>query len=474
MLKLYNSLTRKVEEFKPVSPPKVGMYTCGPTVYDHMHIGNLRTFLLSDILYRTLKLNGYEVLAVQNITDIDDKIIKRAKEKNLTIQQLSDEYTKYFLQDINKLNIEAGLGHQPKATEHIGQMIKYIEELIKKDLAYEEKDGSVYFDISKFKGYGKLSGLESRTLKTGTRVLSDEYSKDDVQDFALWKSVKSDETGWDSPWGKGRPGWHIECSVMSKEYLGETFDLHIGGVDLIFPHHENEIAQSEGKTGKKFVNYFVHGEHLLVDNKKMSKSAGNYVTLREVEEKSFDPLAFRYLILTAHYKDKLNFTWESLSGAQKTLDNIREKIRGLKESNGLSEQANLNTDPIWQEFVSAANNNLNMPQAVAVLHKLLSLEDTTSRKSRLILEMDKILGLGLDKYLGKGITEYTLQKSGWKAISYTRFPLSGSTIVGLDKREIARRQGDFTQSDEIRKELEEKDNITIQDTSAGTAVKDKG
>lgn len=443
-LKIYNTLTHQVEEFSPLNPPEVTMYTCGPTVYDYMHIGNLRTFVFSDVLRRVLQVNGFVVKAVENVTDIDDKIMGRAQERGISVKDLADEYTKYFLEDSEKLNIEFP-NVAPKATEHVGKMIKYIEELIKKGVAYVEEDGSVYFDISKFPNYGKLSGVESRSLKTGTRVLSDEYSKDDVQDFALWKNAGSGEVGWDSPWGKGRPGWHIECSVMSQEYLGETIDIHMGGVDLIFPHHENEIAQAEAKTGKRFVNYFVHGEHILVDGQKMSKSLNNFYTLNDLKEKGYDPLSLRYLFLTAHYRDKLNFTWESLSAAQTTLNKIREEIRAWGQPNDLVEE-------IWQEFMEAANNDLNMPQAVALLHELLSSSYPTSSKASTILEMDKILGVGLENYLGKPI----------------EVPEKVSQLIF--KREKARKKGDYAESDKLRGEIKNL-GYEIEDTPTGVKVK---
>lgn len=444
MFKLYNTLTRKVEEFAPLNPPKVGMYTCGPTVYDYMHIGNLRTFLLSDLLLRVLQANGREVISVQNITDIDDKIINRAKEKGISVDSLVDEYTTHFLRDMNSLNI-LPRSTQPKATEHIGAIIKFIQALLEKGVAYVEKDGSVYFDISKFPQYGKLSGLEKRKLKTGTRVLSDEYTKDDAQDFALWKAASSEETGWDSPWGRGRPGWHIECSVMSQQILGDTLDIHIGGIDLIFPHHENEIAQSEAKTGKKFVNYFVHGEFLLVNGQKMSKSLKNYFTLRDIEAKGFEPLAFRYLVLTARYRDKLNFTWESLEAAQNALNNLREEIRLLEQPGNVDIR-------YWQKFLDAANNDLGIPQALALLHEMVRSDTPTSSKSATILEMDKVLGLGLDKYLGKPL----------------EVPEGVQKLVR--EREDARKVGDFQRADELRHEIK-KLGFEVEDKPAGPQLK---
>lgn len=446
MLKLYNALTRKLDDFIPIDSHLVTMYTCGPTVYDYMHIGNLRTFLFSDILLRVLKLNSYEVKFIQNITDIDDKIIKRARARGITITQLSDEFTQYFFKDLNSLNITPANVY-PKATEHIGKMVKYIEGLIKKGLAYIEKDGSVYFDISKFPDYGKLSGISASELKTGTRVLLDEYSKEDAQDFALWKAEDA-EPFWDSPWGKGRPGWHIECSVMSQEYLGDTFDIHAGGIDLMFPHHENEIAQAEGFTSHKFVNFFLHGEHILVDGKKMSKSLKNFYTLQDLIEQGFDPMAYRYLILTAHYRERLNFTWDSLTAAKITLDKIRSEIRAWDSP---SEQPDPDTDQIWQNFLSAANLDLNMPQAVVQLHELLRLDAPTSCKSRVLLEMDKVLGLELDKYLGK-----TLE-----------IPDHVKKLVS--ERETARQNKDFAKSDALRKEIE-KLGYEVQDTPEGSIL----
>lgn len=475
MLKLYNTLTRKIEDFQPINPPNVGLYICGPTVYDFMHIGNLRTFTFGDILHRSLKANKYEVKVVENITDIDDKIIKRAKERDVSIQELAEEFTRYFLEDIYKLNILPA-NVQPKATEHIGAMIKYIEDLIEKGYAYVEKDGSVYFDISKFPNYGRLSQVEKRQLKSGTRVLSrearelrssDEYSKDDIQDFALWKTESKDAVGWDSPWGWGRPGWHIECSVMSQQYLGDTFDIHAGGVDLLFPHHENEIAQSEAKTSKKFVIFFVHGEHILVDGQKMSKSLKNFYSLKDLEEKGFDPLVLRYLFLTAHYQDKLNFTWQSLEAAQRALNNLRSEIRAW-------EQPKEDTSQFWQKFWEAANNNLNIPQAVALMWDMVHSDIPTSSKSKDLLEMDKILGLGLEEYLGK-LKEVKLPKSGVTMPIYVAptAPISGATITRLDMREIARQKGDYQKSDEIRNEIEKEDNLILQDKTGGTVAKEK-
>ncbi len=443
MIKLYNSLSHQIEEFKPIAPPKVTFYGCGPTVYDYIHIGNMRTFVLYDLLRRVLTANDYQVQMIQNITDIEDKIIKRSSEKGITPTELTTEFTQHFFNDLNALNILPADVY-PKATEHVGKMVKYIEVLVEKGLAYTEKDGSVYFDISEFSDYGKLSQVQKRELKSGTRILSDEYSKDDAQDFALWKGVGGDEFGWDSPWGKGRPGWHIECSVMSQEYLGDTIDLHTGAVDLLFPHHENEIAQAEGKTGKKFVNYFLHGEHLLVDNKKMSKSLNNFYTSQDVKDRGFELLALRYLVMTAHYRDKLNFTWESLTAAQNALNNLRVEIRAWDQPDQIVAQ-------FWQPFLEAANSDLGIPQAVALMWEMVRSDTPTSSKSATILKMDEILGLGLQDYVAKP----------------REIPTQVQEL--LDQRATARQNQDFQKADELRDQIKEL-GFEVKDTPEGQKI----
>lgn len=480
MLKIYNTLSRQIEEFKPINPPHVGMYTCGPTVHDYMHIGNLRTFITADILMRVLQVDGYQVKFVRNITDIEDKIIKKAKERNETVDQLTRQYTELFFEDENKLNILPA-DVSPKPTEHITKIIKYIEELLDKGLAYVMEDGSVYFEISKFPEYGKLSQIDKRELKTGTRVLSDEYTKENVQDFALWKSAEPGEVGFDSPWGWGTPGWHIECSVMSQEYLGDTFDIHVGGIDLLFPHHENEIAQSEGKTGEKFVNYFIHAEHLLVDGAKMSKSLKNFYTLKDLEERGFEPLSFRYLMLTAHYKDRINFTWESLQAAQNALNNLRETInswysidfRQIVEGkarlmkggfyyinpNEFSDSKELNDsqkefkERIEYRFLDALNNDLNTPQALAVLWELVK-ENILPREIKLemLLWMDKVFGLGLENIITKSLE------------------IPEEVINLVEERECVRKQNNFEQSDILREKIKDA-GFEVEDTPQGPKIK---
>lgn len=437
-MKIYNSLSRSLEEFKPINPPDVGMYTCGPTVYDYQHIGNFRTMVFSDVLRRALVFSGYQVTSVMNITDIDDKTIKGAAEAKVPLEEFTSKYTQIFFDDLKKLNIKPA-DVVTKATDYVGEMIKYIEELIKKGSAYVEKDGSVYFDISKDKNYGKLSGIKDRELKSGTRILSDEYTKDNIQDFALWKSVGQEEVGYDSPWGRGRPGWHIECSVMSQKNLGDTFDIHLGGIDLLFPHHENEIAQSESKTGKKFVNYFVHGEFLLVDGKKMSKSLHNFYTIRDIEVKGFAPLALRYLYLTALYRKQLNFTWEGLSGAQNTLNKLRSIVSGLKkekERNVLSNEKLSKVEEYRSRFSEAINDDLNTPGALAILWETVKSNIPSTDKLDLLLSFDEVLGLGLAE----------VQNGEPK--------VPDSVKILMDEREQLRQEGEFEKADKIREEIE--------------------
>ena len=437
-MQIYNYLSRKVEEFTPISGKKVGMYTCGPTVYDYVHIGNWRTFVFEDILKRVLKFNGYDVHHVMNITDIDDKIIKKSREEKIELRELTGKYEDAFKKDLEKLNIIPG-DYYPRATENISSMIRIIELLIKKGVAYKADDG-VYFSVEKFPNYGKLSGLNKRQLKKGARVNEDQYDKESWSDFALWKLEKQGEPSWDAPFGKGRPGWHIECSAMSMDKLGESFDIHCGGVDLLFPHHENEIAQSEAATGKKFVNYWLEGEHLLVDGQKMSKSLNNIYTLSDIVKKGFEPSALRYLLLTAHYRSKLNFTWESLGAAQNALNNLREEISGWDEPK-------IGCAGFEGDFKNAVNNDLDLPRAVATMWEMVKSAYPSGAKHRSVMVMDQIFGLGLDRVE--------------KAV------LSDQAKKLIKKREKLRNAGKFEESDRIRQELLGM-GIEIEDTPQGS------
>ena len=333
MLSIYNTMTRRQEEFRPLQEGLVTFYACGPTVYDFPHIGNLRTFLWADLLARVLRRRGFEVHNVMNITDVDDKTIAGAAREGVSLSEYTAKYAQYFFDDLAALRIEPAWKY-PRATEHIPQMIAVVQTLIDKGHAYVQ-DGSVYFDISSYPKYGRLSGVvpDERASREFGRLESDEYAREDVRDFVLWKAARPGEPSWDSPWGPGRPGWHIECTAMCIEYLGATVDLHMGGVDLIFPHHENEIAQSEAATGQEFVRYWLHAEHLIVEGEKMSKSKGNFYTLRDLLERGYDPVAVRHLLMTAHYRRQLNFTLEGWSRARRRWGGCGT-LRSLARSGG--------------------------------------------------------------------------------------------------------------------------------------------
>lgn len=464
MIKIFNTYSKKKEVFKSIRGGRVNLYTCGPTVYNFAHIGNLRTYIFEDILRRTLEISGYKVKHVMNITDIDDKVIRYAKKRKKTIFEFTKLYEKSFFEDLSKLNIKKAWKY-PKATNHIKEMITLISRLLEKELAYITGDG-VYFDISKFKNYGKLSGTTHLGVRLLSRISVDEYKKKDAQDFALWKFAKPNEPSWASPFGTGRPGWHIECSAMSMKYLGETFDIHGGGVDLIFPHHENEIAQSEGATGKKFVNYFLEGEHLLVAGEKMSKSLGNIFVLRDIEVKKIRPLSYRYFVLGTHYRSKLNFTWKALEASNKALEKLYEFVRilkyssksplvkGRKEKNFLS-FSRRGWGRYLKQFQSAIFNDLNTPKALAVLWDIVhsynkNPEKFTSREVlNLLYEFDEVFGLR------------------FKKIKQSQIPRA--VLLLVQRREQLRAEKNWQKSDEIRKKIQ-KLGYLIEDTSGGSKL----
>lgn len=402
MLKIYNTLTRKKEEFKPINDNKVCMYSCGPTVYNYAHIGNLRTYIFMDIFRRVLKYDGYKIKGVMNITDVghllsdrddgEDKMAKASKEQKKTPLEIADFYSKVFFEDLEKLNI----GRPEiiaKATDHINDMIEYVKQLIQAGYAYEIDDG-IYFDISKFEGYGKLSRLNLDEQQAGARVEVNSQKRHPA-DFAVWKKAEPEHImQWPSPWGMGYPGWHIECSAMSKKYLGQVFDVHTGGVDHIPVHHENEIAQNEALAGKKTVNYWCHGEFMLVNNGKMSKSLGNTYRISQLEDMGYCPLDFRYFCLNAHYRKKLNFTFEGMDGAKVSYERLLNALYDHKISNKKTEQNIL--DAYKKEFVDAINNDLNLPLALGVVWKMVK-QDKSKDIYELALDFDKVLGLSLDK-----------------------------------------------------------------------------
>ena len=370
----FNSLTRQREPFVPLEGRQVRMYACGPTVYNFAHIGNFRTFVFVDILRRHLKWRGYELLHVMNLTDVDDKIIRDARAAGLPLREFTERYVAHFWEDADALDIERP-EVTPRATDHIPEMVALIGRLMKCGCAYHS-DGSTYFRIASFPRYGVLSGnkLAGNIAGGSARVEADEYEKDDVRDFVLWKRTQPDEPTWDSPLGPGRPGWHIECSAMAMKYLGESFDIHCGGVDLIFPHHENEIAQSEGATGKPFARYWLHAEHLLVDGRKMSKREGNYYTLRDLLDRGYSARAVRYVLAAVPYRKPLNFTLEGVEAAERRLKRLNETVRRLREAvptttNQVDETAQVVAD-IRQSFGAAMDDDLNTAEALAAVAQL--------------------------------------------------------------------------------------------------------
>lgn len=376
---IYNTMTRRVEEFVPLQPPRVRLYTCGPTVYDFAHIGNFRAYVFEDLLRRTLRFRGFQVTQVMNLTDVDDKTIRGAQAAKKALGDYTRQYTDAFFEDLRTMAIEPA-EHYPAATAHIPAMIALIETLFQKGYAYRSEDGAVYFSIAKFKDYGKLAHLDMTGLKPGARITQDEYQKENAADFALWKAWQSadGDVAWDSPWGRGRPGWHIECSAMSMKYLGASFDLHTGGVDNIFPHHEDEIAQSEAATGQPFVKFWMHCAHLVVDGRKMSKSLGNYFTLRDILRRGYSGREIRYALMAVHYRQALNFTFDVLDaacGAIKRLDEFLERMQeasvGIK-SEIINHKLEISELPAWMAaylaaFTRALDDDLNISLALAAL-----------------------------------------------------------------------------------------------------------
>jgi cysteinyl-tRNA synthetase len=373
-MKVFNTLTRRLEEFEPLNPGRVGMYTCGPTVYDFAHIGNFRAYVFEDLLRRYLTFSGYRVTQVMNLTDVDDKTIRGSMARGLPLSEYTAVYKRAFFEDLQTLRIEPA-EHYPAATDHVPEMIALIAKLMEKGFAYRSDDGSIYFRIAAFKDYGKLAHLDREGLRAGARVRQDEYDKDNAADFALWKAWDAADGGvaWDSPWGRGRPGWHIECSAMSTRYLGESFDIHTGGVDNIFPHHEDEIAQSEAASGKPFVKYWLHCAHLIVDGRKMSKSLGNFFTLRDVVGRGYTGREVRYVLLSAQYRQPLNFTFEALNGARAALARFDEFAERLRSWTGAGVAGAL---PEWaaaakKRFSEALDDDLNVSEALAALFDMM-------------------------------------------------------------------------------------------------------
>jgi len=492
-LRLYNTLSGKVEQFQPLRNNEVRMYACGPTVYDYGHIGNFRTFVAVDVLRRFLLQSGYTVRHVMNITDVDDKIIRNAAQAGLSVQQYTAKYEKAFLEDSATLNIE-----QPvlvRATEHIPEMAEFVAELQKKGFAYRAEDGSYYFRIAKFPSYGKLSKKDFAGMEDGARVDVDDYDKDNARDFALWKAPKPGEAFWETPIGQGRPGWHIECSVMSMQELGETFDLHAGGEDLIFPHHENEIAQSESLTGKPFVHFWFHARFLLVEGEKMSKSLGNFFTLRDLVLKGHKPSSIRFLLASVPYRNQLNFTFDGLKQAAVSVERLRNFQSRLDTGQfpeGTTESiAELARDTL-KRFWSGMEDDLNTAQAQAAIFDMvrkanaaMDAEQFKKDDATVLLDVlqkfDQIFAVLKDDETEKmkKILDWARSENREKEVSNTLLKtvdaqqLSDTAIEQkIAEMEQARRSRNFQYSDAIRAELTAA-GIVVENTKDGVRWKRK-
>ena len=462
---IYNSMSRKKEEFKPIHEGKVGIYSCGPTVYDYFHIGNARPFITFDVLRRQLEREGYEVTFVQNFTDVDDKMIRRANEEGITVKELADRFIAAYYEDAKALGVRPATVH-PKATEHIPEIIHLVQTLIEKGHAYATPSGDVYYRVSSFPGYGKLSGqsVEDREMGASER-LDVETDKESPADFALWKAQKPGEPAWESPWGMGRPGWHIECSAMSMKYLGETFDIHCGGKDLLFPHHENEIAQSEGATGHPYVHYWMHNGFINIDNQKMSKSLNNFFTVRDIA-KEYDLEVVRYFLLSAHYRSPINFSRDQIEAASSSLSrlyNARNNLRFLLE-NGENRDMNPDEEAFCQrlkeyehKFDAAMDDDLNTADALGAIFELVKDANVSltsiSAKAAIQAALDSLLAIcGVLGILSKD--ENAIPEKIQKM---------------LDERAEARKNRNWSRSDELRDAIKA-EGYTVEDTKQGQKI----
>lgn len=461
---IYNSMTRKKEEFKPIEENVVKMYVCGPTVYNFFHIGNARTFVVFDTIRRYLEYRGYDVRFVQNFTDIDDKMINKANEEGITVKELGDKFIEEYYKDADGLQIKRATVN-PRATEYMAKIIYFVKELVDNGYAYEV-DGDVYFDTTKFGGYGKLSGQNLEDLQSGARIKIDERKRNSV-DFAIWKAEKPGEPSWESPWGKGRPGWHIECSCMAQDILGETIDIHGGGMDLSFPHHENEIAQSEAKTGKDFVKYWMHSAYLNVDNKKMSKSLNNFITARDAL-KAYDPEVIRFFMLQAHYRNQLNFSGDLLESAKASMERLYNAVSNLENLAEEVKREDLNEEDknfisklaeYKVKFIEKMDDDFNTADAISTIFDMVREinSNVTSESSKelvnqcleIIRELGSVLGI--------------LQKS-------TKGSLEEEIENLIEQRQKARKERDFALADKIRDDLKER-GIVLEDTAQGVRWK---
>jgi cysteinyl-tRNA synthetase len=463
-LRLYNSLTRRLEDFHPLREGEVRMYTCGPTVYHFVHIGNFRTFLFQDILRRHLLYKGYRLLHVMNITDVEDKIIAAARSQRVSISEYTKRFEAAFLEDMETLRIQRP-EVMPRATEHIEEMIELVRRLEEGGYTYSG-DGSTYFRIDRFPDYGKLSGIEedvARAPSAAGRIDDDEYGKENPRDFVLWKAGREGERWWDSPFGNGRPGWHLECSAMSMKYLGESFDIHCGGVDLVFPHHENEVAQSEAATGKPFVRYWLHAAHLIVDGQKMSKSLGNFHTLRDLLDRGCQARALRYLLTSVHYRKQLNFTFEGVEQAEAAIRRVEDfliRVREVKDDAVGREPLTAVVSGARRGFENALDDDLNVSAALAALFELIREVNPLLEQGRVgAADRDRILGLFRD--VDRIFDVFQVEAR----------PSADPEILRLiEERERARTDRDYRRADEIRDVLLAQ-GISLEDTREGTRWK---
>lgn len=461
-IRFFNTLTRTKQVFEPIAPPHVGLYTCGPTVYNFAHIGNLRTFLFEDLLRRHLKYRGYQLTHVMNLTDVEDKIIRTCRETGEPLKSLTGRYAKAFFEDLDTLGVERAEVY-PAATDHIAEMVDIIKTLRDNGHTYEA-NGSIYFKLSTFPAYGQLSKFKLDELKSGAsgRVDSDEYETEDARDFALWKAYDEDDGAvfWDTELGKGRPGWHVECSCMSMKYLGESFDIHCGGIDNMFPHHENEIAQSEAATGKPFVKYWLHSAHLFVDGRKMSKSFGNFYTLRDLLAKGHDPKAIRWTLIATHYRQPSNFTFDALEAATESLRRVRDFRRRLEEvrmaGDGLGE---LDTT-CEKHFGEALDDDLNISGAIGAVFDFV-------RKTNKLVDSDVIGKNGAQRALAL-LDRLDAVTGLFGAEAQEETPAEIAALVA--ERQQARRTKDFKHADEIRDQLLAAGWV-LEDTPDGPRVK---
>jgi len=464
-IRFYNTLSQKVEDFAPADGKTVRMYVCGPTVYNYAHIGNLRTFTFQDILRRWLRARHFDTLHVMNITDVDDKIIRAAVQQNVSINEYTKPYEAAFLEDMDTLRLQ----HPEKivrATEHIGEMVSLIQSLTEKGMTYES-DGSIYYRIAKFPEYGKLSHNDFGGMIAGARVDVDEYEKENARDFVLWKQKKDGEPSWNTTIGDGRPGWHIECSAMAMKYLGDTLDIHAGGIDLTFPHHENEIAQSEAVTGKPFARFWIHAEHLIVEGQKMSKSVGNYFTLRDVIEKGYQPEAVRYLLASVPYRNKLNFTFDGLKAAATSIDRLRNfelRLKTDKFPDGAAAEADKRSAESLQRFDEAMDDDLNTASALGVLFEFIR-DSNTAMDSGTFQAGNAAPALEVLKRFDEvfDVMKPTVAEGG----------MGNEAIDNLAaERNAAKKARDFARADAIRADLLDK-GIILEDTKEGTRWKRK-